>query len=81
MFSALSAMTLGIVVFAVLAVVGEAKALCPSEKQFSDALPEFRLISLRGQDRSVNELENSYALTTDKGISFYEMDIQSGLCL
>jgi hypothetical protein len=36
--------------------------------------PEFRLKSLRGQDRSVTKL---YARTTDKGI--LRMEIQSGL--
>ncbi|MCK9429449.1 MAG: hypothetical protein M0R17_05555, partial [Candidatus Omnitrophica bacterium] len=49
----------------IVILVGRGLTSCPLEKELSNAQPEFRLISLRGQDRSVNV--NSYARTTDKG--------------
>jgi hypothetical protein len=58
-----------------IAAQGGEKFSSPLEKELSNAQPEFRLISLRGQDRSVNV--NSYARTTDKGFQngrIYSLD-------
>jgi Zn-dependent M28 family amino/carboxypeptidase len=41
------------------------KPNCPLEEESFNAKPEYRLISLQGQDRSVKH--KNYALTTDKG--------------
>ena len=59
----------------IVILVGRLKKLCPLEKEFFNAQPEYRLKPRDGQDRSVNVFSN--ARETDKAYFTFSLEDES----